>query len=61
LSPTERRQLETLLEKLLSGVANTRWDARHVCRLCDFAICSSPYCPVDVTVGDEDLSVAPAR
>jgi MarR family transcriptional regulator, negative regulator of the multidrug operon emrRAB len=47
LSASERRQLEPLLEKLLAGLSGDRWNARHVCRLCDFLACDEPACPVD--------------
>jgi MarR family transcriptional repressor of emrRAB len=47
LSAAERRRLELLLEKLLAGMAGDRWDARHICRLCDFRTCDHPACPVD--------------
>jgi hypothetical protein len=54
LSAPERRQLEALLEKLLASAVDDRWQARHVCRLCDFAICADPACPVDAAAGDEE-------
>src|SRR5919201_192177 len=52
LSAAERKQLEPLLEKLLSGVVENRWDARRVCRLCNPAICELPDCPVDIAAGN---------
>jgi hypothetical protein len=61
LSADERRQLEPVLEKLLGGVVMNRWDARRVCRLCDFPTCADPDCPVDVAAGDEGVRVAIAR
>jgi DNA-binding MarR family transcriptional regulator len=47
LSAAERQRLEPLLEKLLAGMAGDRWQARHLCRLCDFWTCDDPACPVD--------------
>jgi MarR family transcriptional repressor of emrRAB len=47
LTAAERRQLEPLLEKLLAAVTDDRWEARHICRLCDFPTCEAPTCPVD--------------
>ena len=47
LTATERRQLEPVLEKLLAALTADRWDARHICRLCDFPTCETPTCPVD--------------
>jgi MarR family transcriptional regulator, negative regulator of the multidrug operon emrRAB len=54
LSAAERQQLEPLLEKLLAGMAGTRWEARHTCRLCDFPTCDDPACPVDRAATDPD-------
>jgi MarR family transcriptional repressor of emrRAB len=50
LTAAERRQLEQILEKLLAGLVEDRWDARHTCRLCDFVTCDDPECPVDRAV-----------
>jgi MarR family transcriptional repressor of emrRAB len=64
LSAPERRQLETLLEKLLAAMPNDRWAARHLCRLCDFPACASPTCPVDSAADEPGLAigaVAPVR
>jgi MarR family transcriptional repressor of emrRAB len=47
LTVAERRQLESLLEKLLAGMTEDRWSARNLCRLCDFPTCANPSCPVD--------------
>jgi DNA-binding MarR family transcriptional regulator len=47
LTAGERRRLEQILEKLLGGLVEDRWDARHMCRLCDFITCDDPECPVD--------------
>ena len=46
LIPTEREQLLTLLEKLLTGLPSDREDARHICRLCDHPACERTWCPV---------------
>jgi DNA-binding MarR family transcriptional regulator len=51
LSPAERRQLTSLLEKTLAALPDTRPDARHLCRLCDHAACDETgTCPVDLAV-----------
>ena len=47
LSPAERQQLTTLLEKVLAGLTCGRWGSRRICRLCDYPTCSRPFCPVD--------------
>jgi MarR family transcriptional repressor of emrRAB len=47
LSARERRELTALLEKLLDSLTEDRWGARHICRLCDYPVCSRPACPVD--------------
>ena len=47
LSVRDRRQLERLIAKLLTGLTEDRATARHICRLCDFPLCASPSCPVD--------------
>jgi DNA-binding MarR family transcriptional regulator len=47
LTSEEQEQLEPLLEKLLAGLTEDRWSARHLCRLCDFPVCENPSCPVD--------------
>ena len=60
LTSEEQEQLETLLEKLLAGLIDGRWTARHVCRLCDFPVCEDPSCPVDRAVlAIERASTAP--
>jgi len=59
LTATERRQLQPMLEKLLAALCNDRWQARHTCRLCDFASCDDPACPVDRAAGEGGLAVAP--
>lgn len=57
LTATERRQLEPVLEKLLSALTNDRWDARHICRLCDFPTCKVPACPVDQAIPEPGLPI----
>jgi MarR family transcriptional regulator, negative regulator of the multidrug operon emrRAB len=64
LAASERRQLEPLVEKVLAALVEDRWDTRHTCRLCDYATCDAPYCPVDRAVDDPGVGVArlpPAR
>ena len=58
LSPTERRQLERLVEKLLAALVESRWDSRHTCRLCDYATCDDLYCPVDRAVDEPGIAAA---
>jgi MarR family transcriptional regulator, negative regulator of the multidrug operon emrRAB len=49
LSPDEKRQLENVCRKLLSGVAETPLEARRTCRLCDESICfAKGNCPVAI-------------
>lgn len=55
LSAAERRQLEPVLEKLLGALTMDRWDARHVCRLCDIPACQMPTCPVDQAVPEQGV------
>ena len=52
LEPDERRYLERLLERVVSGLADDRPGALRVCRLCDRAACcgSGPDCPLQHTV-----------
>jgi MarR family transcriptional regulator, negative regulator of the multidrug operon emrRAB len=57
LTATERRQLEPVLAKLLAGLTTDRWDARHICRLCDFPTCEMPVCPIDETIREPGLPV----
>jgi DNA-binding MarR family transcriptional regulator len=48
LTPTETRQLQHLLDKLLAATATNDADAIRLCRLCDLHACeSSGPCPVD--------------
>ena len=58
LTAAERRQLEPLLEKLLAALVHDRWDTRHTCRLCDYATCEDPFCPVDRAVDEPGTPVA---
>jgi len=62
LTAAERRQLEPVLEKLLGALTMARWDARHICRLCDFPTCEMPACPVDQAIPEPGLPIhaAPA-
>jgi hypothetical protein len=46
LTPAERDQFLTLLEKLLTTLPSDREDARHICRLCDHPACERTWCPV---------------
>jgi MarR family transcriptional repressor of emrRAB len=59
LSAKERHRLAILLEKLLAGLTGDRWNARHICRLCDFPACTRPYCPVNQAAQGESIPVAP--
>jgi DNA-binding MarR family transcriptional regulator len=47
----EREQVvfATLAEKILGSLTDSRWTARHVCRICDHGACAgeSAGCPVD--------------
>jgi hypothetical protein len=55
LSEAERRQLEGLLDKMVTGLTATRLPALRVCRLCDRAACAADdrECPLQHTVTDE--------
>jgi DNA-binding MarR family transcriptional regulator len=57
LTAAERRQLEPVLEKLLGALTADRWDARHICRLCDVPTCQKPACPVDEAVPGPGLPI----
>jgi DNA-binding MarR family transcriptional regulator len=57
LTAAERRQLEPVLEKLLGALTIDRWDARHICRLCDLPTCEMPACPVDQAVPEPGLPI----
>lgn len=52
LTPTERRTLTPLVEKLLAGLVADRDDAHRMCRLCDQRRCDvrPRGCPVDRAV-----------
>jgi MarR family transcriptional regulator, negative regulator of the multidrug operon emrRAB len=60
LTPAERRQLEPVLEKLLGALTTDRWDARHICRLCDLPACQLPVCPVDQAIPEPGLPIRAA-
>jgi MarR family transcriptional repressor of emrRAB len=60
LTAAERRQLEHLLEKLLGAQPTDRWDARHICRLCDFPTCQMATCPVDHAIPEPGLPIRAA-
>lgn len=60
LTTAERRRLEPLLEKLLTALTGDRWDARHICRLCDFPTCETPTCPVDQAISEPGMQLEPA-
>jgi DNA-binding MarR family transcriptional regulator len=62
LAAAERRQLEPALEKLLGALTSDRWDARHICRMCDIPTCQMPACPVDQAIPEPGLPIhaAPA-
>jgi len=48
LSPTEHAELERLVAKVLGAITVNRTNARHICRLCDHALCEREgACPVD--------------
>lgn len=57
LTAAERRQLEPVLEKLLGALTSDRWNARHICRLCDFPTCQAPACPVDQAIPEPGLPI----
>jgi DNA-binding MarR family transcriptional regulator len=51
LCDTERRQLTTLVDKMLAGLTETRLQARQLCRLCDHRHCDDAgRCPIDRAV-----------
>jgi len=60
LTAAERRQLEPVIEKLLGALTSDRWDARHICRLCDIPTCEVPACPVDRAIPEPGLPVLAA-
>jgi len=48
LDAGERAHLGSLIEKVLAGLTTDRWQARHICRLCDHGLCQDARgCPVD--------------
>lgn len=55
LSGPERAQLEVLLDKLVTGLAEDRTAALRVCRLCDRSACREVdrECPLQHTMFDE--------
>ncbi len=57
LTAAERRQLEPVIEKLLGGLTSDRWDARHICRLCDIPTCETPTCPIDQAISQPGLPI----
>lgn len=57
LTAAERRQLEPVIEKLLGALTSDRWDARHICRLCDIPTCQKPACPVDQAIAEPGLPI----
>jgi len=57
LPAAQRRQLEPVLENLLGALTADRWDARHICRLCDIPTCEKPACPVDQAIPEPGLAV----
>ena len=60
LTTAERRQLEPMIEKLLGALTSDRWDARHICRLCDIRTCEMPACPVDQAIPEPGLTILAA-
>ena len=57
LTTAERHQLEPVIEKLLGALTIDRWDARHICRLCDIPTCQMPACPVDKAIPEPGLPI----
>ena len=56
LTAAERRDLEKMLDRLVSSLATSRTPALQTCRLCDRKACSSGghECPLHHTVSDSD-------
>jgi MarR family transcriptional repressor of emrRAB len=50
LSPAERREMGSLIEKVLAGMTRDAGHADRICRLCDEAGCSPEQCPVEWAV-----------
>jgi DNA-binding MarR family transcriptional regulator len=46
LDDAERATLATLLERILFGLTADSRHAERICRLCDYASCPEPDCPV---------------
>jgi DNA-binding MarR family transcriptional regulator len=46
LTPAERAQLASLLERMLEGLTAGPADACQICRLCEIAACPQDRCPV---------------
>ena len=57
LTAAERHRLEPVLEKLLGALTTGRWEARHICRLCDLPTCQLPACPVDQAIPEPGLPI----
>ena len=59
LTAAERRELERLLDRLVSSLATARQPALHTCRLCDREACNSGgrACPLQHTVPEGDAHV----
>lgn len=52
LEPAEQKQLEALLEKLLSTMTSGRTEANSICRLCEIDACPQDRCPVENAAQD---------
>ena len=50
LSQAERRELGSLIEKVLGRITRDAEHADQVCRLCDEAVCPMERCPVECAV-----------
>lgn len=63
LSPSERKQFDALLRKLLGGLTVTRRQAYTICRYCDAGPCFRNNCPVDMACGEasDGIAAAPPR
>jgi len=59
LTAAERRELERLLDRLVSSLATARQPALHTCRLCDREACNSGghACPLQHTVPEGEAHV----
>lgn len=47
LAPAHRRDLAAAVDELLAAVTSSRWDADHLCLLCDEEACGGEACPVE--------------